>query len=185
VLGNAFFTVRERMVDTGRARASGVEATLQKKLTGRVHALVSGAWSTARYRGLDGAWRPRAFDNGLMLSGEGGWKASDRWALSARWIYAGGAPYTPIDEEASRVLDRAVLDAARIAGARFPAYHSLNVRADRRFTVRGASVVAYISVWNAYDRKNVASYYWNQANGAVDTTHQWRRLPIFGIEWGL
>lgn len=183
VLGNAFFTVREHMVDSGRAHATGIELLLQKRLTASIYALVSGAWSRARYRGLDGEWRPRAFDNGLMLSGEGGWRVGPGWELSARWIYAGGAPYTPIDENASNALERTVLDAVRVAGARYPAYHSLNVRADRRFTLRGSGMVAYISVWNAYDRANVASYYWNTETRAIAATHQWRLLPIFGIEW--
>jgi hypothetical protein len=60
-----------------------------------------------------------------------------------------------------------------IAGARFPAYHSLNLRADRRFTLRRSSVIAYISVWNAYDRANVASYYWN-----TETRRRRRHAPV-------
>jgi hypothetical protein len=183
VQGSPFYSAREQLTDVGRARASGIELLLQKKLTGGVHGMVSGAIARAEYRGLDGVWRPRAFDNRFLLSGEGGWRANERWELSARWIYAGGAPFTPLDEAASRALDRTVLDATRIAGARFPDYHSLNLRADRRFTLSRSSVIAYISVWNAYDRANVASYYWNTETAAVDATHQWRILPIFGIEW--
>jgi hypothetical protein len=185
VEGNAFFTARERLVDAGRADASGAEIMLQKKLTGTVHGIVSGSVSRLRYRGLDGGWRPRAFDNRYMFSAEGGWKPTPRWDLSARWIYAGGPPRTPLDTLASARLNRTVLDTTRVAGARFPAYHSLNVRADRRFHAGGSTLLVYLSVWNAYDRANVASYYWNTATRAVATTHQWRLLPIFGIEWNL
>lgn len=67
--------------------------------------------------------------------------------------------------------------------ARYPAYHSLNVRVDRCFVLRGSGIVAYLSVWNAYDRRNVASYYWNTETRDVDVTHQWSRLPVLGIEW--
>jgi hypothetical protein len=182
VLGERF-TVRDQMEATGRARASGVEAVLQQKLTGRVHALLSGAWATSEYRGLDGNWGPRAFDNRLIVSGEGGWRASDRWEFSARWIYAGGAPYTPLDEEASRLYNRTILDGSRTAAERYPAYHSLNVRADRRIFFRASSMVTYLSVWNAYDRANVASYYWNTEERAITPTYQWRVLPVFGVEW--
>jgi hypothetical protein len=183
VQGGRFFTVRDRLVDTGEARASGVEATLQKKLTGRVHALLSGAWTMSEYRGLDGEWRPRTFDNGLILSGEGGWRVDPRWELSARWIYAGGTPYTPLDADASRAMNRTVLDRTRVAGERYPAYHSLNVRADRRITFRSSSMVAYLSVWNAYNRGNVASYYWHTEEQTVVPSYQWRVLPVFGVEW--
>jgi hypothetical protein len=185
LLGSPFFTAHDRLTAEGRAHAAGLELTLQKKLTGSVHALLSSAWSSARYRGLDGAWRPRATDNRVLLSGEGGWRIGPGWELSARWILAGGTPYTPLDEGASRAAKRTVLDDARVAGLRYPAYHSLNLRADRRFLLRGSSMVAYLSVWNAYNRANVASYYWNTEAQAVDITYQWRLLPVFGVEWGL
>jgi hypothetical protein len=67
--------------------------------------------------------------------------------------------------------------------ARFPAYHTLNLRFDRRFYFRGSNLVWYVSVWNAYNRKNVASYTWNAMKGEIQTTNQWGLLPIFGLEW--
>jgi hypothetical protein len=38
-------------------------------------------------------------------------------------------------------------------------------------------------VWNAYNRKNVASYYWNELEGSSDLIYQWSALPIFGLEF--
>ena len=78
---------------------------------------------------------------------------------------------------------RDVLDGSRINGARYPDYHSLNVRLDRRINFQGSNLVWYVSVWNAYNRKNVGSYSWNGITGKVDTVHQWGMLPIFGLEW--
>jgi hypothetical protein len=43
--------------------------------------------------------------------------------------------------------------------------------------------VWYVSVWNVYNRKNVAGYSWNALKGQLDTAYQWGRLPIFGLEW--
>jgi hypothetical protein len=181
--GSSFFTARETLLDVGRAHATGVEATLQKKLTGSIYGLLSATLSSARYLGLDDVWRPRSLDNRVIVAGEGGWRVTDRWEVSARWIYAGGVPRTPIDTAASSAANNTVHDAARINAVRFPAYHSLNVRADRRFLRSGSSVVAYVSVWNVYDRANVASYYWNTETQRVAVTNQWRILPVFGVEW--
>lgn len=176
------FTARRELVAEGRARASGIELVLQKKFVDGVYGLVSGGYSRSRYRGLDGVWRDRVFDNRYVFALEGGYKPSGTWELSARWLLAGGAPHTPIDTAASRALGRTVFDALRAGGARYPAYHSLNVRVDRRFHWRRANLIVYLSVWNAYGRKNVAAYYWNTADERVATIRQWGMLPLLGVE---
>jgi hypothetical protein len=38
-------------------------------------------------------------------------------------------------------------------------------------------------VWNAYDRANVASYFWNPRSGEVASITQWGLLPIFGVRY--
>jgi len=114
---------------------------------------------------------------------EGGYKPNNNWEFSLRWIFAGGPPYTPLDLEASAAEGRDVLDGSQINQARYPDYHSLNLRFDRRFHFQGSNLVWYVSVWNVYNRKNVSSYTWNGVTGEVDTNYQWGMLPIFGLEW--
>ena len=129
--------------------------------------------------------KDRAFDNRVTFSIEGGYELADTWEASARWIYAGGAPYTPFDIEASTAAHRGVADAARINGARYPDYHSMNIRLEKRFNFTSSSVVAYISVWNVYNRRNIASYYWNNFTNRQGAQEQFGILPIFGVEWNL
>lgn len=93
--------------------------------------------------------------------------------MSLRWIYAGGSPFTPLDLNASQQLSRNVLDETRVNADRYPAYHSLNIRFDRRFHFSAANLVFYFSIWNAYNRKNVATYFWNANEGKQDTIYQW------------
>jgi hypothetical protein len=68
-------------------------------------------------------------------------------------------------------------------GSRLPDYHSLNLRVDRRFNFGSSSLVAYISIWNAYNRKNLAGYSWNQVKNDQQEEKQWSLLPIFGLEF--
>ena len=178
-----FFFSHERLVDAGKASARGVELIVQKKLANKVYGLASAAWFRSKYTGLDGMARDRVFDNRFIFSVEGGYKPNQAWEFSLRWIYAGGPPYTPFDMAASQALNRAVLDQNRINTVRYPAYHSLNVRFDRRFHFRSSNLVFYFSVWNAYNRKNVASYFWNQVKNEPDVLRQWGMLPIFGLEF--
>lgn len=181
--GYGFFTARPELRADGRARSEGGEALLQKKLSGSFHGVLSAAYFRTRYRDADGVWRNRVFDNRLLLSAEGGWKVNNSWAVSARWTFAGGPPYTPMDSAASLVQNRAVLDANRINGARYPAYHTLNVRADRRFHFTGSTLAVYVDVWNAYNRKNLAAWYWDYEARRPAPLHQWGMLPIFGLEY--
>lgn len=167
----------------GQAQSRGVELTLQKKMAKDFYGLVAASYSKSRYRDVAGHWRDRVYDNRLMFSVEGGYKPDNLWEFSLRWIYAGGAPYTPFNQIASKALNRAVLDENKINAARYPDYHSLNVRFDRRFYFSSSNMVFYLSVWNAYDRKNVATYFWNQVENKKDVIYQWRMLPIFGVQY--
>jgi len=76
-----------------------------------------------------------------------------------------------------------VLDENRLNDTRYPDYHSLNLRFDRRFHYSNSNLVFYFSVWNLYNRKNVAGYYWNISKKERGTTTQWGMLPIFGLEY--
>ena len=178
-----FYTQHGSLVADGSAQSTGVEATLQKRLARDVYGLLSASYSRSRYRGSDLVWRDRVFDNRLILGVEGGYKPSNNWEFSARWIFAGGVPYTPFQLERSAELNRAVLDDSRVNQERLANYHSLNVRFDRRFHFSGSNLIVYLSVWNAYNRKNVASHYWNEINRSPDLIYQWSALPIFGLEY--
>ena len=178
-----FFFNHERLNAVGKARTTGVEATLQKRLARDVYGLLSASYFRSQYKGGDNVWRDRVFDNRLVLSAEGGYKPSNTWELSARWIYAGGPPYTPFDVASSTAMHRGVLDRNQINGARYPDYHSLNIRVDKRFHFSGSNLIVYLSVWNAYNRKNVASYYWDEIGNVQDVSYQWSALPIFGLEY--
>jgi hypothetical protein len=178
-----FFFNHDQLVSEGRARARGVEFLLQKKLAQGFYGLAAASYSKTEYEAGDGIWRDRVYDNRWMASVEGGYKPSNKWEFSLRWIFAGGPPYTPLDLEASATEGRDVLDGSQINQARYPNYHSLNLRFDRRFHFQGSNLVWYVSVWNVYNRKNVSSYTWNGVTGVVDTNYQWGMLPIFGLEW--
>ena len=160
-----------------------IEVMLQKKLARDFYGLASLSLGRSQYKALDGVWRDRVFDNRVSFCIEGGYKPNEKWDFSLRWVYGGGVPYTPLDIVASRKINAGVLDASRVNAERLPAYHSLNVRVDRRFNFDRSSLVLYLSAWNVYDRKNVASYFWNKITASPDTEYQFGMLPILGVEY--
>lgn len=178
-----FFGNYESLDDRGKARSYGIEATLQKKLVRGLYGLASFSYSKSEYKSLDAIWRDRMFDNQVIVGIEGGYKPNNRWEYSVRWVFAGGVPYTPLDIEASRAINRSVFDGDLVNARRYPDYHSLNIRADRRFLFSNSNMILYFSIWNLYNRKNVSGYYWNEIDQIEDVTYQWSLLPVFGIEY--
>jgi hypothetical protein len=168
---------------SGRAYTRGVECILQRKMSGGIYGVVSGSYARSRFRDLAGAWHDRAYDNRWIFSLIGGYRPDQDWEYSVRWTAAGGGPYTPFDLRASAAANIGILDRSRTNAARFPPYHSLNLRVDRKFYFVGHMLDIYLSVWNAYNRRNVAGYFWNATENREDVRFQWSALPVVGVEY--
>jgi len=179
----SMFLPHESLVDNGRARSYGIEVMVQKKLAEDFYGMISTSFFRSKYRDLNNQWHNRVVDNRFTFNVEGGYKPNNKWEFSARWIYAGGAPYTPYDVQASFAAHRGVFNENRVNDSRLPDYHSLNVRFDRRFFFQNSNIVFYLSIWNAYGRENISSYTWNEIDNKQESNKQWSTLPIFGVEF--
>jgi len=179
----SLFLTHANLESKGEANSKGIELTIQKKLAKDFYGLISTSYSKAKYKGLDNKWYDRVYDNRLTFALEGGYKPNESWEFSARWLYAGGAPFTPFDETVSREVNKGVFNDSKINGERLPDFHSLNIRADRRFHFSKSTLIVYLSVWNAYARNNIATYTWNEIDNKRDEETMWGLLPIFGIEY--
>lgn len=177
------FLPHEPLQDGGKADSRGIEILLQKKLAESIYGMVSTSFFRSRYWDRNGQMKNRVYDNRLTFNVEGGYKPNNKWEFSMRWIYAGGIPYTPLDEEASSAANRGIYDVNQVNAARLPDYHSLNLRIDRRFFFSHSNIVAYLSVWNAYGRENISGYTWNELDNQKEAITQWSTLPILGLEY--
>jgi hypothetical protein len=158
--------------DNGRANAKGIEVILQKKLAEDFYGLVSGSFSNTSYKDYSGTWHNRIYDNRFNFNLEGGYIPSNDWEFKIRWIYTGGAPYTPFDYEASKKAGVGIWDLSKTNSERLLDYHSMNIRIDKRFYFSSSSLLVYPSVWNVYNRQNVAFYYWNEVTNEIDSQTQ-------------
>ncbi|MCP4220165.1 MAG: TonB-dependent receptor [bacterium] len=173
----------ENLVDTGRGRSYGVEVTLQKKLKKKLYGLISGCYYRSRYRDLPGQWRNRVYDNRFIVTLLAGYKPDNKWEFSVKWSYAGGRPYTPFDMEQSTALNEGIVAIDKVNMARLDAYHSLNLRVDKRFHFKSTNLILFFSLWNVYNRKNTAYIHWDYLKNAPGRTNQWGFLPVFGVEY--
>jgi TonB dependent receptor-like, beta-barrel/CarboxypepD_reg-like domain len=177
------FMAHQNLISSGKANSKGIEVTVQKKLAKNFYGLIAASYSKAKYMGLDNKWYDRIYDNRFTFAIEGGYKPNEKWEFSVRWIFAGGAPYTPFNEEASRQEFKGVFDKTKVNSSRLPDFHSLNIRADRRFNFQSSSLIVYLSIWNAYARENISTYSWSEIDNKVVPEKMWGMLPVFGIEY--
>lgn len=177
------FLNHDKLIDNGKGISKGIEILLQKKLASDFYGMAAASISKARYTDLNGNWYDRIYDNRFNFTLEGGYVPNDEWEFSLRWIYAGGAPYTPFDYEASAENNKGIYDLTKTNSERLPDYHSLNLRADKRFYFEGSNLIIYLSVWNVYGRENIAQYVWNEIENKPDEQLQWSTLPVLGIEF--
>lgn len=173
----------QALTDTGEARAFGLELTWQRKQHRRFYALANLSLSRSRYRNNGGAWHHRISDRRYLFNLTGGYKIGKSWDLSARWLIAGGFPYTPFDMTASHNANAGIYDTNRINGARLSAYHTLNLTLDKKFFFSGSSLILTFSLWNAYNHENIAYIFWNRVENRQDQEKQWSLLPVLGIEY--
>ncbi len=195
-----------RGVSQGEGFAKGVEVFLQKKPTGNTRFTLSYAYSISqakdprndRYYNWD-------FDYRHMFTAIGGIRLhlknkqwyqhlerklfykltawllpfGDEVEISCRWRYLGGRPYTqPVyhKEYQTWLVDEDIA----VNGQRYPAYHRLDVRLDRRFMFSGCNIVTYFDIMNIYNRKNIWEYYY-KSDGSIETISQFSLVPIAGI----
>ncbi|MBT4504401.1 MAG: TonB-dependent receptor [Gemmatimonadetes bacterium] len=171
-----------RLIGGGEARSWGTEIMLQKKLAHRLYGTASYSYSVSEYTDLTGEVRNRGFDNRHLLSLIVGYRPSDHWEYSLRWSFAGGRPYTPFDADLSAMLGTGIIQRDRINDERYPAYHRLDLRIDERKHYERFNIVSYFTLLNAYNRKNIFAYYWDEDEQKTGRINQWSILPVGGFE---
>lgn len=203
---NPFDAAYGRLVNEGEGFAKGVEFFLQKKMTGNYHFTFSYAYSVSKGRdpryGTTFNWD---FDYRHIFTFLGGWhwdlrnrnwykKMKDNffyklfaWFLpfgdqvevGLRWRYLGGRPFTQRTYYPF-LRTWAVEEDTPLNAERYPAYHRLDIRLDRRFMFRKWNIVTFLDVFNIYQRDNIWGYTYND-DGTIDKILQFQVFPVGGL----
>jgi len=172
VLGN------EPVTSTGKGRTFGVEFFAQQKLTDRFFGVMSVTLYKSEYSGANGRYIKSAWDNGQLISFTGGYKFKRNWELGLKFRYQGGAPFTPFDETASRrnflALGQGILDYSRLNTQRLPAFHSSDIRIDKKWNFKKTTIDLFLDISNWYLAKSSGypqyTFKRNDANTAFVTS---------------
>lgn len=169
------------MTSDGKGRVHGLEFFLKKRLAAGLYGQIAYSWSRTEQAALDGVFRRGAFDTPHVMTAIAGYRLGERWEVSGRFTYATGRPYTPPLLPESVDQNRLIYDVARFNAARLPAFHRLDVRVDRKFTLFGRNTSLFADMQNLYNRRAVIEYSWNQKTRELYAEKQLEFLPIVGI----
>jgi hypothetical protein len=177
--------------------AHGIELYLRATVPGTFDWSAGYALASARDR-VAGRLVPRPFDQRHTVSAYAAYAPADgavlgRWRAAAGWQWHTGWPYTPYTVTTTRAADGNV-DVRREFGThnagRFGPYHRLDLRASRRFDTRRGHVLAFVDVFNVYNRKNPQALdyavFVNGTRVSVQTDRPDAYLPVmpsFGVTW--
>ncbi len=173
----------------GKGRAYGLEFFIKKnsgKLTGFISYTLSR--SERLFEGLNkNDWYPTRFDKTHILNITANYDITDRWSLGANWTYQTGTPGT---FPTNRIVYQGIIIPHTYSNARnsvrIPDYHRLDFSATREGKVHTGTKwyqnwqgTWVFSVYNAYNRRNAFSIFFQQKeNSRVET--EAIRFSVFG-----
>jgi len=153
----------EAITSTGKGRAYGLETLLKVMEWHRVNLTVTYTLFRSEFTDISGIYRPSAWDTRYIINLLGSVRFGKSWDVSARWRFAGGAPYTPIDEDLSSRQDvwdlrnQPYLDYSQYNALRLKETHILDLRVDKEFYYKKWMLGVYVDVQNVYGNKSETS----------------------------
>lgn len=169
------------LVSKGKGKVEGVDVMIQKKVVDHVWGLVSYSYSDIRHKALDDVYRAGKFDNKHVLNAVLGFRFNKGFEFSMKYRYAGGTPYTPYDEAASRKADTGVMDLTRINDNRYDAYQRLDIRLDQREFYKRFTLISYMSIENVFDQQNEINAHWDNRKNCLAFNKQTGRYFVGGM----
>jgi len=168
----------EAIVTNGKGRAYGAEFYLQKKLTGTVFSVLSYTYVVSEFAGLDGQYVSSAWDYRHLVTGLLGKKLPRNWEFGAKYRFAGGAPSTPFDLEASRrnyaSLGVGILDYAKLNSERLQPFSQLDVRIDKKWNFNRITLDLFLDMANVLSSNTPGfdryTFQRNASNTGFETT---------------
>jgi hypothetical protein len=150
----------EPLASQGTGRAYGVEILLHKRLGEvPVYGIASLTLGRSEFAGMDGVRRRGRYDVPGIGNLALGWRPGPEWDLGLRFRVASGHPRPPFVTQGPLTGRH---DLERYGeGGRMPTFHALDIRVDRRWTIRGAQASTYLDIQDVYNRDNPIGYYWD------------------------
>jgi hypothetical protein len=158
--GNFGAIGNEAVTSIGKGRSRGIEFFIQQKLTKNFFGVLSYTHFKSEFTGKDGKYVASAWDTRNLVSTQLGYKFKRGWELGLKWLYQGGAPYTPFDLVNSQrtylTTGVGTEDYARLNSQRLRSFSRVDFRIDKKWNYKKASIDLFFDFQNALLTANPA-----------------------------
>lgn len=174
-------------LNQGVGYAQGTELFLRHQSGDRFFGWVSYAYALSKRRDrLGEPYRYYSFDQTHVTTLAASYNLTPTWEFGAKWQYRTGNPYTPV-VDATRIPDprNGKLIYLPIYGEknseRLPPYHRLDLRVSKVFRFNSWELGFFLELLNAYNRKNLLDYQYEEDYKDKNPIYQFPILPYLGI----
>jgi TonB family protein len=167
----------------GKGRVYGLELLVRHERANGFSGWVAYTLSRAERRDSgQSAWRLFDYDQTHILTLVGSYDLPRNWAVGARFRLVSGNPYTP------RVGSVYVVDNGNyqpvfgpVNSERYPLFHQLDIRVDKRWVFDRWMLTAYLDLQNAYNQANTTGYSYNYDSSERRGRTGLPILPVIGL----
>ena len=172
-------TYSSSYVNDGRGYAFGTEYMLRFDPADFWHGWISvSAGKSMRRRRKGWRWHPFPLDRPLLISVQNFYRLPKKFEVGVKYRYMSGLPYTSVDLAAS--LDTITIGAFN--NRRYAAYHRLDIRFSRGFSIKDAKGHFYIELWNSMNAPNMFALDHKSRKIISFNTNLPTTYPFFGVD---
>jgi TonB family protein len=168
-----------RFVNGGIGRIYGLEVAGRKQASGRWFGFLSYTLMRSERRDFNGPWYLFDFDQTHIFSAAAALRLGRGWELGATLRFVSGNPDTPIIGASNNLTSGTFNgDLGKQNSTRAPAFHRLDLRAEKQWTFDSWRLALYLDIQNTYNAKNIESVSYSFD---FTETAEVRGLPIIPI----
>ena len=174
-------------LNQGVGYAQGTEIFLRHRSGDRFFGWVSYAYALSKRRDrLGEPYRYYTFDQTHVATLAASYNLTPTWEFGAKWQYRTGNPVTPVTD-ATLILDPRngkpiyLPNYGETNSERLPPYHRLDLRVSKAFRFNSWELGFFLELLNAYNRKNLLDYRYNDDYSEKTPIYQFPIIPYLGI----
>ena len=174
----------------GTGSNKGIELTIEHRFKNNIYYMFTGSLYDSRYVAMDGIERQTAFNGKYAFNVAAGKEIpleskrenqSKTLLTNMRFAWAGGYPYTPLDEEASKKTESSVRDYSRYLGEKAVDFYRLDVSVGYRIDRAKTSQTFLIDIQNVTNMQAKVYPQYNSYSGEIEWGTQLGIIP--NISW--
>jgi hypothetical protein len=161
-LGSDFGVIgNDAVVSTSTGRSYGFEFLAQQKLLKGFYGLATYTFVRSEFRDKRNSWVPSSWDNQHIINLTAGKTFKKNWEVGIKWKFSLGNPYTPYNQALSssiinwNITNQGIPDYNKLNSERLPSYHQLDLRIDKKISLKKTDLNFYIDLQNVYVSKMV------------------------------